>query len=87
MAILTVVAGLVFGAVGFADADASSISFSMMRSGGAASAGCIPNAGAQVTVTSVGSVEVMKVAAFGLPANTEFDLFVTHLPNGPFGMS
>ena len=64
-----------------------SISFDMVRSAASVNAGCVPNARADVTVTSKGSVEVMNVKAEGLPPQTEFDLFVIQVPNSPFGMS
>jgi len=64
-----------------------SISFDMVRSAASVNAGCVPDARADVTVTSKGSVEVMNVKAEGLPAKTEFDLFVIQVPNSPFGMS
>jgi hypothetical protein len=63
------------------------ISFEMVRSAAAAAAGCLPNAGARVTVRSAGPVEVMDVFTHGLPANTEFDFFVIQVPNTPFGLS
>jgi hypothetical protein len=61
------------------------ITFNMVPS--AAAAGCLPNAGARVTVTATGPVEVMDVFTHGLPANTEFDFFVIQVPNTPFGLS
>jgi len=64
-----------------------SISFDMVRSAASETAGCVPDARADVTVTSKGSVEVMNVKAEGLPPKTEFDLFVIQVPNSPFGMS
>jgi hypothetical protein len=33
------------------------------------------------------SVEIMKVKVWGLPPNTDFDLFVIQVPNKPFGLS
>jgi len=59
----------------------------MVRSATSVNAGCVPDARADVTVTSKGSVEVMNVKAEGLPPQTEFDLFVIQVPNSPFGMS
>jgi hypothetical protein len=59
----------------------------MVRSAASVNAGCVPDARADVTVTSKGSVEVMNVKAEGLPPKTEFDLFVIQVPNSPFGMS
>jgi len=61
--------------------------FSMVRSSGAVAAGCIPNAVGRVTINHLGTVENMHVEVSGLPANTEFDLFVIQLPNAPFGLS
>lgn len=59
----------------------------MQRSPGIVTAGCIPKATAHVTIRHDGPVEVMKVDASGLPANTDFDLFVIQVPNAPFGVS
>lgn len=63
------------------------ITFEMVRSPGAEKAQCLPYAKGEVTVTSEGPVEVMEVSLSGLPAKTEFDLFVLQLPNFPFGLS
>ena len=65
----------------------SKIQFRMERSGGIVAAGCLPKARANVTVTSQGPVEVMRVQVAGLPPNKEFDFFVTQVPNPPFGLS
>ena len=66
---------------------ANSIVFGMVRSAAVETAGCAMNAQARVTIDSLGPVEVMNVEATGLPPNAEFDLFVTQLPNAPFGMA
>ena len=66
---------------------ASNILFGMARSAAVENAGCALNAKARVTVNTLGPVEVMHVEATGLPPNSEFDLFVTQLPNAPFGMA
>ena len=50
-------------------------------------AGCAPYATAKVHVKSEGPVEVMEVSLSNLPPNTEFDFFVTQVPNFPFGLS
>jgi hypothetical protein len=42
---------------------------------------------AVVRVRSLGPVERMTVLVEGLPPRTELDLFVTQLPNSPFGLS
>lgn len=68
-------------------AKSNSISFEMVRSSASVAANCLPNAKAEVKVTSIGPVEVMSVDAAGLPPETEFDFFVTQLPNAPFGVS
>ena len=46
-----------------------------------------PNAHGRAKIESVGPVEIMKVTVWGLPPNTEFDLFVIQVPNAPFGLS
>lgn len=60
--------------------------FKMVRSAKAEGAGCLTNAGADVTIHSVGGVEFMDVSVRGLPPHTAFDLFVAQLPNAPFGL-
>jgi hypothetical protein len=66
---------------------AENIIFSMVRSAAAQQAGCLANAEGRVTINTLGPVESMHVEAAGLPANTDFDLFVIQLPNKPFGLS
>jgi hypothetical protein len=61
--------------------------FDMVRSAKAEAANCLANANADVTIQSVGSVEVMDVSVRGLPPQTEFDIFVIQLPNAPFGLA
>jgi hypothetical protein len=61
--------------------------FQLKRSAASVKAGCLINAGANVKVKNVGPVEVMTIDAYGLPKNTNFDVFVTQLPNAPFGIS
>jgi hypothetical protein len=65
------------------------ISFEMVRSATVEDAGsnCLPDAGADVSIKSLGQVEMMKVRVKGLPAKTDFDFFVIQVPNGPFGLS
>jgi hypothetical protein len=41
----------------------------------------------RVQIEPLGPVERMTIVATGLPKNTEFDLFVTQVPNAPFGLS
>jgi hypothetical protein len=65
----------------------SRTSFDMVQSTAAKNAGCLAGAEGHVTIKSQGPVEVMKVKVEGLPANTEFDLFVIQVPNAPFGVA
>jgi hypothetical protein len=60
-------------------------SFDMVVSPGART--CLPNAQGQVSIDSLGPVEVMRVEVEGLPPKTDFDLFVIQIPNAPFGVS
>jgi hypothetical protein len=66
---------------------AQNTTFSLARSTGAQTAGCIADAKGRVTINSVGIAENMHVEATGMPANTDFDVFVIQLPNAPFGLS
>src|SRR5690242_8077760 len=59
----------------------------MVRSSAAVAANCLPNATATVRVVARGQNESMTINAAGLPPNTGFDLFITQVPNGPFGVS
>lgn len=59
--------------------------FDITRSTGIVTANCLPNAIGHVTIRAVGPVEVMDLAVSGLRPNTDFDFFVTQLPNAPFG--
>ena len=88
-AAVAAVAVLGVGAVATAQADAADngISFAMVRSGVAAAANCLPAAAATVRVVTHGQNETMTLRASGLPANTGFDLFITQVPNAPFGVS
>jgi hypothetical protein len=61
--------------------------FHMVRSTAAVNSGCLPQAEAHVVIRSLGPVEKMKVSADNLPPNTDFDFFVTQVPNAPFGVS
>jgi hypothetical protein len=80
-------AAATLGFAGDAGASVKFTSFNMVRSAASVQANCLLNARAHVTITSQGPVEVMKVNASNLPANTDFDLFVTQVPNAPFGIS
>lgn len=62
-----------------------SISFGMQVSPGAAA--CLPGAGGEVGVTSLGTVEQLAVHVYGLRPDTDYDFFVIQVPNAPFGLS
>jgi hypothetical protein len=64
------------------------VTFDMVRSPGlAAFPRVAPHAHGSVKIESLGPVEVMKVKVWGLPPNTDFDLFVIQVPNKPFGLA
>jgi hypothetical protein len=73
--------------VGGVAAKSHSLEFDMVRSSASLAANCLPKAKAEVQITSIGPVEIMDVEASGLPAKTNFDFFVTQLPNAPFGVA
>jgi hypothetical protein len=61
--------------------------FALVRSARAANANCLAQASAEVRIRSEGAVEVMDVFVQGLPPRTPFDVFVTQVPNAPFGLA
>jgi hypothetical protein len=61
--------------------------FEMQRSAKATAANCLAYARAEVSIHSLGPVEVMDVFVQGLPPETDFDFFVIQVPNAPFGMA
>jgi hypothetical protein len=68
--------------------DASTtVQFDMARSAAAVKSGCLPDAQAHVRVEQLGDNERMTVFVSGLPPKADFDLFVTQLPDAPFGVS
>ena len=70
------------------DNDGDDFKFDLVRSKGLANFPTVaPHAHGRVKIESVGPVEIMKVKVWGLPPNTGFDLFVSQVPNGPFGLS
>jgi hypothetical protein len=87
---MTVLAGGAAATLSFASGAGASVkhtSFDMVRSAASVKANCLQGAEADVSIESRGPVEVMKVRASNLPANTDFDFFVTQVPNAPFGVS
>ena len=87
LAVACIVAAMAAGSIAHGASKNSTIIFTMVRSAGAANAGCLPNASARVIVHSNGPAEVMTVSVSGLPADTGFDFFVIQVPNTPFGLS
>lgn len=87
-ALLALVAVLALGVIlaGGAVAQAGGSSFRVVRPV-AAPDGCLERARGEVAIRPIGPVEVMTVSVKGLPENTKFALFVTQLPNDPFGIS
>jgi len=68
------------------DNDGDDFKFDLIRSQGLANFPKVaPNAQGRVKIESLGPVEIMKVKVWGLPPNTDFDLFVIQVPNAPFG--
>jgi hypothetical protein len=60
---------------------ASSTSFTMVHNP------CLSKGRADVTVNSIGPVEIMDVTLKNMPPKTNFDLFVIQQPGPPFGVS
>ena len=48
---------------------------------------CLPHAGGLVTIVPGAQNDLMHVSIFGMPRNSDFDLFVIEQPNKPFGVS
>ncbi len=66
-------------------AASSAFSFKMIPSPGIKA--CLPKASGDVTITPGDLNDEMKVSVTGLAPWQEYDLFVTELPNKPFGVS
>lgn len=62
------------------------LSFKLTVSGGAHT--CLPNAHGLATISSVSSqAEKLHITVAGLPANSDFDVFLIQAPTAPFGLS
>uniref|UniRef100_Q020D7 Uncharacterized protein n=1 Tax=Solibacter usitatus (strain Ellin6076) TaxID=234267 RepID=Q020D7_SOLUE len=59
--------------------------FNMLVSAGAKT--CLANATATVKIRPTGAVDIMEVTADGLPANTNFNVFVIQVPKAQFGVA
>ena len=66
---------------------AGSVTFTFRLVASPGIARCLPNARGQVWITPNSLNDVMKVTLWGMPANSDFDLFVIQYPNKPFGVS
>jgi hypothetical protein len=86
--VLAVGAALLMAALFAAAAFAvDSTSFKMERSQSAVDNDCLKNARANVTIRTVGGIQVMNVALSGMPKNGAFALWILQQPNSPFGVS
>jgi len=83
---LTAAAGAATGGAHARSAAASSFSFPLKPSSAAISA-CLPKAGGRATITPGALNDTMTVSLHGMPANSDFDLFVIQQPTAPFGVS
>ncbi len=86
----TAAAAIVAAMVGAMPAHAAgkTVKFEMVRTPAlAAFPNCLANVRANVSIVPKGTVEQMTVSVQGLPATTDFDLFVIQQPNAPFGMA
>lgn len=61
--------------------------FHLVRSATALGAHCLAGSDAVVRITKVANAERMAIQVRGLPAHTDFDVFINQVPNAPFGMS
>jgi hypothetical protein len=61
--------------------------FTFKLVGSKAVAKCLPHARGQAWITPNSLNDTMKVTLWGMPKNTDFDLFVIQLPNKPFGVA
>jgi hypothetical protein len=77
--------GLLSSASPILASDSNVHEFKMVVSAGAKT--CSPNSSATVRIRPAGSVEIMDVSVEGLPANTDFNLFVLQVPKSPFGVA
>jgi len=68
-----------------AAASGHTFSFGLVPSPGITS--CLPHARGSVSVVPGSLNDLMTVAIHGMPANSDFDLFVIQQPNKPFGIS
>lgn len=63
------------------------LTFGLERSESAIGDNCLAGASGSVKIFELGFAERMEISIAGLPANTEFDVFVIQVPDAPFGMA
>jgi hypothetical protein len=80
----TVILGRAGGQVAPAAAD---LTFKLQRSAGAVTAGCLLNASGIVSVTKLARTEQMTIHVTGLYPNSVYTVFLTQVPNAPYGIS
>jgi hypothetical protein len=82
---VTAIASLAFSGSAFAQ-NLTNFTFTMVPTDGVEA--CIRTAAGRVTITHTPQlVETMHVEVSGLPANTDFDLFIIQVATTPFGLS
>jgi hypothetical protein len=82
-ALAVLIAGGLVVATPNASSAAAAITFTMKN----AQTTCLTSARGRVTLNALGIVEAMHVEVFGLPPNTDFDVFVIQTPKKPIGLS
>jgi len=71
--------------VAAASGSSHAVTFRLKASPGIKS--CLPHARGEVAIVPGSLNDLMAVAIHGMPANSDFDLFVIQQPNKPFGVS
>ena len=82
---LTAASAAPVNSVAAAAGSGQAVSFGLQASPGIKS--CLPHARGEVAVVPGSLNDLMAVAIHGMPANSDFDLFVIQQPNKPFGVS
>ena len=82
---LTAASAAPVNSVAAAAGSGRAVTFGLQASPGIAS--CLPHARGEVAVVPGSLNDLMAVAIHGMPANSDFDLFVIQQPNKPFGVS
>ena len=77
--------GLTAGVASAAPAEEKTFTFALKPSAGITA--CLPHAHGQAWITPGALNDTMKVTLSGMPAGSNFDLFVIQTPAKPFGIS